>query len=129
MFFIPLVLWARQRMRDYPGAVRASLAAGGSGVFVVMMLLGTSYGVQPPPGEEDRVRCSPVVWVGPALWDDHRDWGEDLEQMIRQEWVDSSCSDRQKQRAWLSLGLALPSALCFGYAVVKLLPRTKDGDS
>ncbi|WP_017589551.1 hypothetical protein [Nocardiopsis ganjiahuensis] len=128
MFFIPLVLWARQRLRDYPGAVRASLAAGGSGVFVVMMLLGTSYKVQSPPGEEGRVRCSPVVWVGPALWDDRRDWGEDLEQMIRQEWVDSSCSERQRTRAGLSLALALPSTLCFAYAVLKL-PRTKDGDS
>ncbi|MBQ1081541.1 MULTISPECIES: hypothetical protein [unclassified Nocardiopsis] len=128
MFFIPLVLWARQRMRHFPGAVRASVALGGSGVFTMMLLLGTSYGVQSPPGEDGRVRCSPVVWVGPALWDDHRDWGEDLEQMIRQEWVDSSCSEQQKRRAALSLALALPSTLCFAYAVVKL-PRVKDGDS
>ena len=61
MFFIPLLLWARQRMRDYPGAVRASLVAGGSGVFAVMVLLGTSYGVQPPPGEEDRVSTRRIV--------------------------------------------------------------------
>ncbi|QRN78975.1 MAG: hypothetical protein JK586_11300 [Nocardiopsis sp. BM-2018] len=128
MFFIPLLLWARQRMRDYPGAVRASLVAGGSGVFVMMLLLGTSYGVQPPPGEEDRLRCSPVVWVGPAWWDDRRDWGDDIEQVLRQEWVDSSCSERQRQRALLSLALAVPSTVCFAYAVIRL-PRAKDGES
>ncbi|GAB3749636.1 hypothetical protein [Nocardiopsis nanhaiensis] len=128
MFFIPLVLWARQRMRHYPGAVRASLAAGGSGAFIVMLLLGTSYGVQPPPGEEDRVRCSPVVWVGPSLWDDRQDWGGDLEQVLRQEWVDTSCSERQKRRAALSFALALPSTLCFTYAIVKL-PRGREGEA
>ncbi|GAB3686786.1 hypothetical protein [Nocardiopsis oceani] len=120
MFFIPLVLWARQRMRHYPGAVRACLATGGTGVFTVLLLLGTSYGVQPPPGEEDRVRCSPIVWVGPSLWDDRRDWGEDVEQVLRQEWVDTSCAERKVRRSAMSLAVALPSMVLLGYAVARL---------
>ena len=128
MFFIPLVLWARQRMRHYPGVIRACLATGGSGVLTVFMLLGTSYAVQPPPGEEGRVRCSPVVWVGPALWDDRRDWGEDIEQMLRQEWVDTNCSERQKSRAALSLALALPSTALLAYAATRLRARRDEDD-
>ncbi|MBR8740535.1 hypothetical protein [Nocardiopsis sp. MG754419] len=120
MFFIPLALWARRRMRHFPGVVRACLATGGSGLFTVMLLLGTSYGAQSPPGEEGRVRCSPVVWVGPALWDDHRDWDEDLEQMLRQEWVDTSCAERKLRRAGWSLAVALPSMVLLGYGVARL---------
>ncbi|AFR06256.1 MULTISPECIES: hypothetical protein [Nocardiopsis] len=126
MFFIPLALWARRRMRHYPGAVRACLATGGSGVFTVCVLLGTSYGAQPPPGEEGRVRCTPIVWVGPSLWDDHRDRGEDLEQLLRQEWVDASCAERKVRRAGLSMAIALPSTALLGYGAARL--RSTRGD-